>query len=220
MLNMPATWTRQFLELAVACQALRFGRFTLKSGRISPYFFNAGAFCDGKSLHSLAQSYADAIAASQIEFDVVFGPAYKGIPLAALVVDHLYQRHGINAGFAYNRKEAKQHGEGGQTVGCPLQGRVLLVDDVITAGTAISESLELIRSEGAQPVGVAVALDRQEKGQSDQSAVQMLESQGLAVICLAGLDDLVTWLTDSNDESNRNESTIESMIEYRRQYGV
>jgi len=213
---MPAPWTKQFLELAVACQALRFGRFTLKSGRDSPYFFNAGAFCDGQSLHVLAKSYAEAIAASQIEFDIVFGPAYKGIPLAALVVDHLFERHGINAGFTYNRKEAKQHGEGGQTVGCALRGRVLLVDDVITAGTAIGESLELIRSAGAHPEGIAVALDRQERAQNEQSAVQMLEAQGLEVICLAGLNDLVAWL----GEAGQDGPTLESMIEYRQQYGV
>ncbi len=213
---MAAAWTIRFLDLAVACQALRFGRFTLKSGRISPYFFNAGAFCDGRSLSVLAQSYADCIAASEVEFDLVFGPAYKGIPLAALVVNQLYDRHGINAGFAYNRKEAKQHGEGGLTVGCDLQGRVLLIDDVITAGTAIKESLALIQAAGGEPVGVAIALDRQERGQNEQSAVQMLENQGVEVIRLAGLDDLVDWLGDADQDH----SALTSIIEYRRKYGI
>lgn len=216
MQAMFSAWTRQFLELALEYQALRFGRFTLKSGRISPYFFNAGAFCDGRSLHLLAQCYADAIVASEIEFDLVFGPAYKGIPLAATVADQLYHRHGINAGFAYNRKEAKDHGEGGLTVGAPLRGRVLLVDDVISAGTAIAESLALIRSAGAQPVAIAVALDRQERGQDSRSAVQALRDDGLEVVSLAGLDDLVSWL----HEHGSDEASYEDMIEYRRRFGV
>lgn len=213
---MSAPWTLQFLELALDQQALRFGRFTLKSGRISPYFFNAGAFCDGRTLHLLAKCYAAAIAARPLEFDLVFGPAYKGIPLAALVADHLYQDHEVNVGFAYNRKEAKQHGEGGQTVGCPLKGRVLLIDDVITAGTAIKESLQLISSAGAEPIGVAVALDRQEVAQNGHSAVQMLQNQGLEVISLAALDDLVEWLA----ASGRDDESLQNMVNYRQRYGV
>ncbi|NDY94212.1 orotate phosphoribosyltransferase [Wenzhouxiangella limi] len=213
---MLAPWTRQFLELALEHRALRFGQFTLKSGRISPYFFNAGAFCDGRSLHLLAQCYADAIVASEIEFDVVFGPAYKGIPLAATVADQLYRSHGINPGFAYNRKEAKDHGEGGLTVGAPLRGRVLLVDDVISAGTAIAESLALIRSAGAQPVAVAVALDRQERGIDARSAVQTLRDDGLKIIHLASLNDLVAWLEDRDSDTGR----LGQMIEYRRQFGA
>lgn len=213
---MLAPWTRQFLELALEHRALRFGQFTLKSGRLSPYFFNAGAFCDGRSLHLLAQCYADAIVASEIEFDVVFGPAYKGIPLAATVADQLYYSHGINAGFVYNRKEAKDHGEGGVTVGAPLRGRVVLVDDVISAGTAIAESLALIRSAGAQPVAVAVALDRQERGIDARSAVQTLRDEGLRVIHLASLNDLVDWLEDRDSDTER----LGQMIEYRRQFGA
>ncbi|MEE4639750.1 MAG: orotate phosphoribosyltransferase [Wenzhouxiangella sp.] len=213
---MLAAWTRQFLELALEYQALRFGRYTLKSGRISPYFFNAGAFCDGRSLHLLAGCYADAIADSGMEFDLVFGPAYKGIPLAAAVTERLYHGHGINAGFAYNRKEAKDHGEGGLVVGAALRGRVLLVDDVISAGTAITESLSLIRASGAQPVAVAVALDRQERGSDDRSAVQALRDDGLDVISLAGLDDLVGWLK----ERGSDDASLENMIQYRHQFGV
>jgi orotate phosphoribosyltransferase len=213
---MLAVWTQQFLELAVEYDALRFGQFTLKSGRISPYFFNAGAFCDGRSLHQLAHSYAQAIAAHKLEFDVLFGPAYKGIPLAALVADHLHHSHGINVGFAYNRKEAKDHGEGGLAVGFPLRGRVLLIDDVITAGTAMNESLALIRAAGAEPVAVAVALDRQERGSDDRSAVQALENEGLEVICLACLDHLVDWLEQKDPDSH----TLRNMIEYRQRHGV
>lgn len=216
MQGMTAAWTRQFLELALEYQALRFGHFTLKSGRRSPYFFNAGGFCDGRSLNLLAQCYAGAIAESAIEFDLVFGPAYKGIPLAALVTDHLYRSHGINAGFAYNRKEPKDHGEGGLTVGAPMGGRVLVVDDVISAGTAIAESLALIRSAGAQPVAVAVALDRQERGHDERSAVQALRDEGLEVVSLAGLDDLVGWL----EQYGSNNESLQTMIDYRREFGV
>lgn len=216
MRDMLAPWTRQFLELALEYRALRFGRFTLKSGRVSPYFFNAGAFCDGRSLNLLAQCYADAVAASALKFDVVFGPAYKGIPLAALVADQLYRAHGINAGFAYNRKETKDHGEGGLTVGAPLVGRVLLVDDVISAGTAITESLALIRASGGQPVAIAVALDRQERGRDDRSAVQALRDEGLAVISLAGLADLVGWLEDQASDAD----LLGQMIDYRRRFGA
>lgn len=213
---MVAVWTKQFLELAVANEALRFGRFTLKSGRVSPYFFNAGAFCDGRSLGLLARCYAAAIAASGIRFDVVFGPAYKGIPLAALVADHLWHDHGMNAGFAYNRKEAKEHGEGGLTVGAPLQGRILLIDDVISAGTAIAESLALIRSKGARAVAITVALDRQERGSDDRSAVQSLRDQGLAVICLACLDELVEWIRDRG----QNPDLVDQMMDYRQRFGA
>ncbi len=216
MQDMLSEWTQKFLDLAVEQDALRFGQFTLKSGRVSPYFFNAGAFCDGRSLHGLAQSYAQAIAEHDLDFDMVFGPAYKGIPLAALVADHLHQSHGINVGFAYNRKEAKTHGEGGSTVGCPLRGRVLVIDDVVTAGTAIAESLSIIRKAGAQPVGLAVALDRQEKGQDELSAIQALRKQGLAVIHLACMDDLVNWL----EQEHPADASFRQLIEYRQQYGA
>ena len=213
---MAAEWTRQFLELALRYEALRFGQFTLKSGRHSPYFFNAGAFCDGSSLDGLARCYAEAIAASGICFDLVFGPAYKGIPLAALVTAALQRDHGINVGFAYNRKEAKDHGEGGVLVGAALQGRVLIIDDVISAGTAIGESVDLIRSAGAEPVGVVIALDRQERGTDQRSAVQSLRDSGLEVVSIARLDDLVAWL----EQSGQDPDTLADMVDYRDQYGA
>ena len=156
-------------------------RFTLKSGRESPYFFNAGLFSDGESLAALGRCYAAAIDASGLGFDMLFGPAYKGIPLATATAVALCAAHGRNVAFAFNRKEAKDHGEGGRIVGAPLAGRVLIVDDVITAGTAVRESLELIRQAGAQPVGVALILDRQERGAGDLTAVQELEARGLAL---------------------------------------
>jgi orotate phosphoribosyltransferase len=168
-------YQRRFLELALARRALRFGEFTLKSGRISPYFFNAGAFDDGASLAVLGGCYAAAIRQSGIDFDMLFGPAYKGIPLVAVTAASLHAQEGINLPFAFNRKEAKDHGEGGSIVGRALTGRVLIVDDVITAGTAIRESIELIRRAGATPAGVALALDREERGRdphSTESAVQ------------------------------------------------
>src|SRR5579862_4159488 len=171
-----------FIDLALRREALRFGQFTLKSGRDSPYFFNAGLFSDGESLATLGQCYAAAIVHSGIGFDMMFGPAYKGIPLASATVVAFAARQ-RNVPFAYNRKEAKGHGEGGRVVGAPLAGRVLLVDDVITAGTAVRDSLEIIRAAGATPVGVALALDRQERGSGALSAVQELEQQhGLSCV--------------------------------------
>src|ERR1700691_2988555 len=180
-----------FIDLALKREALRFGRFTLKSGRESPYFFNAGLFNDGESLGVLGRCYAGSIIDSGIGFDMLFGPAYKGIPLAAVTAVALSTEHGRSVPFAFNRKEAKDHGEGGNIVGAKRAGRVLIVDDVITAGTAVRESLELIRGAGAQVAGVALALDRQERGQGALSAVQELEqSQGIrcvSIITLAGL---------------------------------
>src|SRR5579863_6697462 len=164
-----------FIDLALRRNALRFGRFTLKSGRESPYFFNAGLFNDGESLGVLGRCYAAAIDASGLGFDMLFGPAYKGIALATATAVALCAAHGRNVGFAFNRKESKDHGEGGRIVGAPLSGRVLIVDDVITAGTAVRESLDLVRQAQAQPVGVALSLDRQERGQGDLTAVQELE---------------------------------------------
>src|ERR1700724_2096532 len=166
-----------FIDLALRRDALRFGQFALKSGRDSPYFFNAGLFSDGEALATLGKCYAAAIVHSGIRFDMVFGPAYKGIALAVATVVALYAEHGRSVPYAFNRKEAKAHGEGGRTVGAPLAGRVLIIDDVITAGTAVRESLDLIRAAGAQPVGVALALDRQERGQGTLTAVQEVEQQ-------------------------------------------
>jgi orotate phosphoribosyltransferase len=208
-------YQRRFLDLALEREVLRFGEFTLKSGRVSPYFFNAGRFDSGAALARLADCYAEALLASKLEFDMLFGPAYKGIPLATAVALALAAR-GIDAPIAYNRKEAKAHGEGGVLVGAPLKGRVLIVDDVITAGTAIRESLEVIRSAGATPCGVLIALDRQERGQGERSAVQELESQaGLPVIAIARLHELLAY-TGARPELAQHR---ERLLAYREAYG-
>lgn len=207
-------WTRQFLELSLDYQALRFGEFTLKSGRISPYFFNAGLFADGQGIDGLARCYAQALVNSGLAFDQLFGPAYKGIPLAAAVAMALYQDHGLNVPFIYNRKEVKDHGEGGQLVGPDLSGRVVIVDDVISAGTSVAESSQWIREAGATPQGVLIALDRQERGQDDRSAVESITDQGLSVVSVAKLDDLVAWLGESGNEA------LSAVEAYRRAYGV
>src|SRR5579872_2910535 len=165
-------YQRRFIELALSRQALKFGEFTLKSGRLSPYFFNAGLFNDGDAVATLGECYADALLQSGVAFDMLFGPAYKGIPLVAATAIALSRQHSRNVPWAYNRKEAKDHGEAGMLIGSPLKGRVVIVDDVITAGTAIRESIELIRGAGATPVAVSLALDRQERGIGDKSAVQ------------------------------------------------
>lgn len=205
-----------FFDLAVEMGALKFGEFTLKSGRISPYFFNAGSLNSGRALDTLGRCYAAAIQASGIEFDVLFGPAYKGIPLAALVAAALYREHGRDVAYAFNRKEAKDHGEGGAIVGAALAGKVLIVDDVITAGTAIREALGIIAEHGAQAVGVAIALDRQERGQGSLSAVQEVERElGLAAAHIVGLTDLIAYLRDSGREDG-----VAAMQQYRKKYGV
>ncbi|NEZ04856.1 orotate phosphoribosyltransferase [Wenzhouxiangella sp. XN201] len=210
-------WTDRFLQLALDREALRFGEFTLKSGRISPYFFNAGEFSTGRAIDTLARCYADAIVDSGLEFDMLFGPAYKGIPLATAVAMSLARDHDIDVPFTYNRKEAKDHGEGGQLVGAPLEGRVLIVDDVISAGTSVAESLELIMAAGAQAVGVVIALDREEKGAGDErSAVQAVSAQGLQVVAIAGLRDLIEWLRTHDHAPDR----LDAMIGYRQRHGV
>ncbi len=178
---------RRFLDLALNRSALRFGEFTLKSGRLSPYFFNAGSFDDGASLAVLGSCYAAAIQASGIEYDMLFGPAYKGIPLVAVTAAALHSEQGINKPFAFNRKEAKDHGEGGAIVGRKLAGRVLIVDDVITAGTAIRESIELIQRSGATPAGVALALDREERGRDPEGGTARAESAVQEVARLYGI---------------------------------
>jgi len=213
---MSKQWTDNFLSLALDYEALRFGRFTLKSGRESPYFFNAGQFSDGKGIDQLAACYAAAIQASGLDFDLLYGPAYKGIPLAAAVAMRLHRDFGRNLPFAYNRKEAKTHGEGGQTVGAPIAGRVLIIDDVISAGTSVRESIEIIESFGAHPCGVAIALDRQECGEDRKSAVDEVREAGLSVISIAGLDDLIEWL-GTHDVANADRS---AMLAYRDRYGV
>ncbi len=207
---------QDFIEFAVSCQVLRFGEFKTKAGRLSPYFFNAGLFNDGNSLGKLAEFYAKAAEAGGVQFDMLFGPAYKGIPLVAAIAIALAQR-GQNFPFAFNRKEAKDHGEGGNIVGAPLQGRVLIVDDVISAGTSVRESVELIRAAGATPAGVLIALDRQERGQGELSAVQEVQRDyGTPVIAVAGLKDLMTFLGERPDFAAHRDA----VARYRVQYGV
>ncbi len=211
-------YQRRFLNLALARRVLRFGEFTLKSGRKSPYFFNAGLFDSGSALDALGSAYAAAAAASGIDFDLVFGPAYKGIPLAALTAAALAREYGRDVGFAYNRKEAKAHGEGGTTVGAPLAGRVLIIDDVITAGTAIREALALLHANGAQPAGVLVALDREERGQGELSATQEVAREfGIPVIAIARLADLLAY---TGERPGEYASVRQALLDYRARYGV
>jgi len=217
-------YQRRFIELALARQALRFGEFTLKSGRVSPYFFNAGLFCDGASIAALGGCYAEALLHSELEFDLLFGPAYKGIPLVAAVAIALAERHQRNVPWAYNRKEPKDHGESGVLVGSPLKGRVVIIDDVITAGTAIRESIELIRRAGAEPVAVALALDRQERGQSERSAVQEMEAQyGVRCLTILSLSELIEALASPAVAAAALAPSVEQLAAlraYRLKYGV
>ncbi|MBI1887880.1 MAG: orotate phosphoribosyltransferase [Nitrosomonadales bacterium] len=207
---------QDFIRFVVAQNILRFGEFKTKAGRLSPYFFNAGLFNDGASLRSLSQFYAQAILASELQFDMLFGPAYKGIPLVAGTAIALAEQ-GRNVPYCFNRKEAKDHGEGGLTVGAALRNRVLIVDDVISAGTSVRESIELIRAAGAQPCGVVIALDRMERGQGDLSAAQEVQrNYGIPVVSIATLDDLLGYLRDEADMV-QNLAAVQS---YRDRYGV
>lgn len=207
----------RFFALALDKGNLRFGRFTLKSGRVSPYFFNAGGFDDGASLSELAACYADAICDSGVEFDMLFGPAYKGIPLAAATAVALHDRHGRSVPYAFNRKEAKDHGEGGMIVGAPLAGRVLVIDDVISAGTSVRESIAIIDAAGASTAGIAIALDRQERGSGERSAAQEVQHEyGVPCISIAGLDDLVGYLEQRSIE----DLDLEAIKQYRKRYGT
>jgi orotate phosphoribosyltransferase len=210
-----------FIDLALRREALRFGRFTLKSGRDSPYFFNAGLFSDGESAALVGSCYAAAISAAGVRFDMLFGPAYKGIALATATAAALWREHGRSVPYAFNRKEPKEHGEGGTLVGAPLAGRVLIVDDVITAGTAVRASLELIRAAGAQPVGVALALDRQERGQGELTAVQELEQrEGLECVSVVTLDDLLEALAHPPDGRMRiSDEQLTALRAYRQRFG-
>ncbi len=210
-------YQREFLQLAMKKDALRFGEFTLKSGRVSPYFFNAGMFNSGASLAELGRAYAAAAVASGLEFDMLFGPAYKGITLAAATAVALARDHGRDVPLAFNRKEAKDHGEGGVLIGAPICGRVLIVDDVISAGTATRDSLALIAAEGGIAAGVLIALDRQERGQaSTTSAAKEIEAQfGVPVIAIARLDELLTLV----EQDLRFASHHQRMLAYRRTYG-
>lgn len=209
-------YQRDFLAFAIDCAVLRFGDFTLKSGRRSPYFFNTGLFNTGRRLQRLGRFYADAIMHADLDFDMVFGPAYKGIPLVATTAMALAERGENEVPYAFNRKEAKDHGEGGMVVGSPLRGRVLIVDDVVSAGLSVAESIRLIRGAQATPVGVAIALDRQERGQGALSATREIEtSYGIRVISIAGLDTLVTYL-----ETQSMPEQLAAIRAYRETYGA
>jgi orotate phosphoribosyltransferase len=210
-------YKKEFLDFSLDVGVLRFGEFTLKSGRLSPYFFNAGLFNTGAALARLGRYYAQAIMDAGIEFDVLYGPAYKGIPLAAVTAAALYDHHGRDIAYAFNRKEAKDHGEGGVIVGHPLKGRILIIDDVISAGTSVRESMDIIKQQGATAAGVVIALDRQEKGQGELSAIQEVErNHGIPVASIVKLADLVAYL----EEKGNNDAQLAAVKAYRQQYGV
>lgn len=210
-------YQREFIEFALEKEVLKFGEFTLKSGRKSPYFFNAGLFNTGRDLARLGRFYAAALADSAIDFDVLFGPAYKGIPIATTTAVALADHHDIDTPYSFNRKEAKDHGEGGNLVGSALEGRIMLVDDVITAGTAIRESMEIIKANGADLAGVLVAIDRQEKGKGELSAIQEVERDfGCAIISIVSLTDLVTFL----EEKGTAPEHLDAVKTYRAEYGI
>ena len=210
-------YQKAFIEFALSREVLRFGEFTLKSGRVSPYFFNAGLFNTGSALARLGQYYAKAIVESGVDFDVLFGPAYKGIPLAAACSVALADHHQRDVPYSFNRKEAKAHGEGGNIVGSPLQGRILIIDDVITAGTAIRETMQIIDAAGAKPAGVLIALDRQEKGTGELSAIQEVEQQyNIPVLSIIKLEDLISYLEQQPDM----QANLAAVMAYRKQYGI
>lgn len=208
----------KFIELARACKVLKFGEFTLKSGRLSPYFFNAGAFSTGRALAVLGRCYAQRIVDSGVQFDVLLGPAYKGIPLAAVTAVALADEHGLDVPFAYNRKEAKSHGEGGTLVGAPLVGRVLIIDDVITAGTAVREVIAMINAAGAELAGVVIGLDRQERGAGERSAIQEVEQDySVPVLSIIEMSHIIDYLTA---EADGPDETVTAMQAYRENYGI
>lgn len=210
-------YQREFIEFALNKQVLRFGEFTLKSGRTSPYFFNAGLFNTGGDLARLGRFYASALVDAGIEFDLLFGPAYKGIPIATTTSVALADHHNKDLPYCFNRKEAKTHGEGGSLVGSPLEGKIMLVDDVITAGTAIRESMEIIKAHGAELSGVLIALDRQEKGKGELSAIQEVERDfGTKVISIVTLTDLITYLEEQPDMAN----SLATIKQYQADYGI
>ena len=210
------SYQKDFLDFALNTGVLRFGEFTLKSGRISPYFFNAGLFNTGNSLAKLGRYYAQAIADSGIEFDVLYGPAYKGIPLAAVTAAALADHHDMDVPYAFNRKEAKDHGEGGIIVGHELEGKVLIIDDVISAGTSVRESMDIIEAQGAKAAGVVIALDRQEKGKGELSAIQEVERDyDIPVAAIVRLENLIEYLEDGD----ANTESLKMIQKYREQYG-
>jgi orotate phosphoribosyltransferase len=207
----------QFIDNAIESGALKFGEFILKSRRKSPYFFNAGEFCTGKSLAELGRCYAAAIVDSGIQFDVLFGPAYKGIPLATATVVALADGYGLDVPYCFNRKEAKDHGEGGVLVGAPLKGRVLIIDDVITAATAIREVMAVIQNAGAKPAGVVIGLDRKERGNGSQSAIQEVENDfSMPIVSIVDIADILAYLKNKSESP----SLVEAIREYRAVYGV
>jgi orotate phosphoribosyltransferase len=208
----------EFIELARKYDVLKFGDFKLKSGRVSPYFFNAGAFSSGVALAALGRCYAQAIVDSSVQFDVLLGPAYKGIPLAAATAVALADHHGLDVPFAYNRKEPKSHGEGGTLVGAPLRGRILVIDDVITAGTAVREVIKIINEAGADLAGVVIGLDRQERGAGELSAVQEVgQAHGVPVLSIIAMDHIINYL-ETGDQGPGG--VLAAMRQYREHYGV
>ncbi|MCO4786791.1 orotate phosphoribosyltransferase [Marinomonas atlantica] len=212
-------YQREFIEFAIEQNVLRFGEFTLKSGRVSPYFFNAGLFSSGQALAKLGRFYAAALVEAGVSFDVLFGPAYKGIPLATTTAVALYDHHDIDTPYVFNRKEAKSHGEGGTLVGAPLEGNIMIIDDVITAGTAIREVMDIINTAGAKPAGVLIALNRQERGQGELSAIQEVERDfDMPVVSIVSLNDIMTYL--SEQDSPEFAQHLEGVKAYRDQYGV
>lgn len=212
-------YQKEFIEFAISNNVLRFGEFTLKSGRISPYFFNAGLFNTGQALAKLGRFYAAALMSSDVSYDVLFGPAYKGIPLASTTAVALYDHHNLDTPYVFNRKEAKSHGEGGSLVGASLTGNVLIIDDVITAGTAIREVMDIIAQANATPAGVLIALDRQERGKAELSAIQEVERDfSVPVISIVSLTDIMTYLEEQNSEELGQH--LGAIKAYRDQYGI
>lgn len=210
-------YQREFIQFAIDTNVLKFGEFTLKSGRVSPYFFNAGLFCSGEALRKLGKFYAAALQQSGVEYDLLFGPAYKGIPLAATTAVALANDFQLDVPYVFNRKEAKDHGEGGTLVGAELKGRALIIDDVITAGTAIREVMTILDHEGAKPAGVLIALDRQEKGRSELSAIQEVERDyNIPVISIITLAQLIEFLEEKNEMSD----ALVAIRKYREDYGI
>lgn len=212
-------YQRDFIEFAIEQNVLRFGEFTLKSGRVSPYFFNAGLFNSGQALAKLGRFYAASLMESNVPFDVLFGPAYKGIPLATTTAVALYDHHNVDTPYVFNRKEAKTHGEGGSLVGAPLAGKVMIIDDVITAGTAIREVMAIIQQVDALPAGVLIALDRQERGQGELSAIQEVERDfSMPVISIVSLNDIMAYLAEQ--DSPEFAEHLDAVKAYRDQYGI
>ena len=211
-------YKQKFIEMSIQIGALKFGEFELKSGRVSPYFFNMGLFSTGQAIKNIGDFYASALEESNIEFDMLFGPAYKGIPLTSVLSASLFMNHDKDVPFVYNRKEKKDHGEGGQIVGPSLSGKIVIVDDVITAGTAIKEASQIIREAGAEISGIIIAIDRQEKGAGEYSAVQEVSSKlGVPVISIVNLDQILAFVKNSSSEL---EDHLEAIENYRKEYGA